>query len=346
MAAVSFNGVAKVYGDGTRAVDDLTLEIADGEFMVLVGPSGCGKTTALRMVAGFEEPTRGRVVVDGEDVTGRPVNRRDMGMVFQAYSLFPNMTARQNVEFGLRIRGRKDRASRAEELLELVGLGHAMDRYPHQLSGGMQQRVALARALAIEPRILLLDEPFGALDAKVRKDLRQWLRTLHDETKLTTIMVTHDQEEALSVADRIVVMNHGVIEQVGSPMEIYREPASPFVADFVGKVNVLPARVEGGLMQIGALQIPVAGADREARLYLRPEDVLARPITSNDAHVFEATIEKIEFLGSYCHVHVSSAALHPHRLTVYLSLNFLSEQSLQVGSTLPLKLVPERLKVF
>jgi iron(III) transport system ATP-binding protein len=237
-------------------------------------------------------------------------------------------------------------AKRVSELVKLVGLPGSEAKYPSQLSGGQQQRIALARALATSPGLLLLDEPLSALDALERVRLRSEIRALQQKLGVTTIMVTHDQEEALSVADRIVVMNHGLIEQVGTPMEIYREPASPFVADFVGKVNVMPVRVSGGEMKFGALCIPCDGADREAKIYLRPEDVLARPIAAGDAHVFDATIEKIEFLGSFCHVHVASPALGGHKLTVYLSLNFLSEQSLQIGSSLPLKLLPERIKVF
>src|SRR5215207_7931399 len=208
------------------------------------------------------------------------------------------------------------------------------------------QSYALFRALATSPGLLLLDEPLSALDALERVRLRQEIRALQQKVGVTTIMVTHDQEEALSVADRIVVMNHGVIEQVGTPMDIYREPASPFVADYVGKVNVLPARVAAGELRFGSLCIPCEGADREARVYLRPEDVLARPIQDSDAHVFDASIEKIECLGSYCHVRVASPALDSHKLTVYLSLNYLSEQSLEVGSPLRLKLLPERIKVF
>ncbi|HET9821189.1 MAG TPA: TOBE domain-containing protein, partial [Burkholderiaceae bacterium] len=204
----------------------------------------------------------------------------------------------------------------------------------------------LARALATSPGLLLLDEPLSALDALERVRLRQEIRALQQKLGVTTIMVTHDQEEALSVADRIVVMNHGAIEQVGTPVDIYREPATPFVADFVGKVNVLPGKVRAGQLEVGDLRIPYQGQDREARIYLRPEDVLARPIAPGDPHVFDASIEKIEFLGSYCHVHVAAPALRPNKLTVYLSLNYLSEASLAVGSPLRLKLLPERLKVF
>ena len=250
--------------------------------------------------------------------------------------------------YGL-VNRRKPRAevvARVGELLKLVGLPGSEKKYPGQLSGGQQQRIALARALATSPGLLLLDEPLSALDALERVRLRQEIRALQQKVGVTTIMVTHDQEEALSVADRIVVMNHGVIEQVGSPMDIYREPASPFVADFVGKVNMLPARVSGGAIRVGALSIPCDGADRDARIYLRPEDVLARPIAAGDPHVFDARIDKIEFLGSYCHVKVHSPALDEHPLTVYLSLNYLAEQSLAEGSAIRLKLLPERIKVF
>ena len=228
-----------------KALNGIDISLGEGEFLSLLGPSGCGKTTALRLVAGFDRPDEGRIVVDGKDITGMPPNKRDMGMVFQAYSLFPNMTARQNVEFGLKIRGRDkgDRTKRVDDLLELVGLGHAADRYPHQLSGGMQQRVALARALAIEPRVLLLDEPLSALDAKVRVQLREEIRRIQLELGITTLYVTHDQEEALAISDHVAVMFAGVIEQMGTPAEMYTAPATPFVAEFIGTMNRLEATV-------------------------------------------------------------------------------------------------------
>ena len=247
MAEVELQGLRKSFGDVT-ALAGIDIALASGEFVSLLGPSGCGKTTALRLVAGFERPDEGRVVVDGRDLTDVPPNRRDMGMVFQAYSLFPNMTALENVEFGLRVRGRRrtERARRAEELLELVGLGHAGKRYAHQLSGGMQQRVALARAIAIEPRVLLLDEPLSALDAKVRVQLREEIRRIQTQLGITTLYVTHDQEEALSVSDRVAVLSQGLIEQIGVPAEIYNEPATPFVAAFIGTMNRLEATVSDG----------------------------------------------------------------------------------------------------
>ncbi len=339
--------IRKAFGSFT-ALHDIDLNIRKGEFVCFLGPSGCGKTTLLRIIAGLEVQTAGEVWQGGRDISRLPPAQRDYGIVFQSYALFPNLSVADNVAYGLvnRKTPRADVTQRVSELVKLVGLPGSEGKYPSQLSGGQQQRIALARALATRPGLLLLDEPLSALDALERVRLRSEIRALQRQLGVTTIMVTHDQEEALSVADRIVVMNHGVIEQVGSPFEIYREPASPFVADFVGKVNVLPARVTGGELRIGALCLPCGGADRDARVYLRPEDVLARPIAPGDAHVFDATIEKIEFLGSFCHVHVASAALQPHKLTVYLSLNFLSEQSLQVGSTLKLKLLPERIKVF
>jgi putative spermidine/putrescine transport system ATP-binding protein len=244
VAYLELQHLQKRFGD-VVALRELDIALEGGEFLSLLGPSGCGKTTALRIVAGFERPNSGRVVVEGRDVTPVPPNRRDMGMVFQAYSLFPNMTAEQNVEFGLRVRGRdrSDRRKRVLDLLELVGLTAAAGRYPHQLSGGMQQRVALARALAIEPRVLLLDEPLSALDALVRVQLREEIRRVQTQLGITTLYVTHDQEEALSISDRVVVMAQGEIEQIGTPADIYNTPETPFVAEFIGTMNRLEATI-------------------------------------------------------------------------------------------------------
>ena len=331
-----------------NALHDINLDIAKGEFVCFLGPSGCGKTTLLRIIAGLEVQTAGSISQVGRDISRLPPALRDYGIVFQSYALFPNLSVADNVAYGLvnRKTGRAQIRQRVEELVKLVGLPGSESKFPGQLSGGQQQRIALARALATRPGLLLLDEPLSALDALERVRLRQEIRALQQQLGVTTIMVTHDQEEALSVADRIVVMNHGLIEQIGTPLEVYREPASPFVADFVGKVNVLPAQVAAGELRFGAMRLPSRRADGPARVYLRPEDVLARPIKPGDSHVFEALIEKIDFLGSYCHVHVCADALDAQRLMVYLSLNFLSEQSLQVGSTLTLRLMPERIKVF
>jgi iron(III) transport system ATP-binding protein len=330
------------------ALADINLGIQRGEFVCFLGPSGCGKTTLLRIIAGLEVQSAGEVWQAGRDISRLPPAQRDYGIVFQSYALFPNLTVADNVAYGLvnRKTRREQITQRVTELLKLVGLPGSERKYPAQLSGGQQQRIALARALATAPGLLLLDEPLSALDALERVRLRQEIRALQQKLGVTTVMVTHDQEEALSVADRIVVINQGLIEQVGTPIDIYREPATAFVADFVGKANVLPARVRSGQLEFGDLRIPYQGQDREARVYLRPEDVLARPIAAGDPHVFDASIERIDFLGSYCHVHVAAPALQPNRLTVYLSLNYLSEASLAVGSPIQLKLLPERLKVF
>jgi len=247
MAYLELRELHRAFGP-VVALKGINVELQQGEFLSLLGPSGCGKTTALRLVAGFDRPDAGEILVDGKDITRVSPSKRDMGMVFQAYSLFPNMTAAQNVEFGLKIRRHKrhDRRSRVPELLELVGLGDAGNRYPHQLSGGMQQRVALARALAIEPRVLLLDEPLSALDAKVRVQLREEIRRIQLELGITTLYVTHDQEEALAISDHVAVMYGGRIEQMGSPVEMYGTPATPFVAEFIGTMNRLEATVVDG----------------------------------------------------------------------------------------------------
>ena len=279
MAFLELQNLHRDFGT-VKALDGIEIALGEGEFLSLLGPSGCGKTTALRLVAGFDRPDAGRIVVDGKDITNVSPNKRDMGMVFQAYSLFPNMTARQNVEYGLRIRGKDktDRKKRVDDLLELVGLGHAGDRYPHQLSGGMQQRVALARALAIEPRVLLLDEPLSALDAKVRVQLREEIRRIQLELGITTLYVTHDQEEALSVSDHVAVMYGGRIEQMGSPAEMYSAPATPFVAEFIGTMNRLEGTVvEGGVEHAGTT-LRIAEAQNRPRgervlVLVRPETV-------------------------------------------------------------------------
>jgi len=344
-------GISKRFGD-FQALRDVQLQIDKGEFVCFLGPSGCGKTTLLRIVAGLEVQTAGRIEQAGRDISRLPPAQRDYGIVFQSYALFPNLSVADNVAYGLvnRRQPKAESAARVSELLKLVGLPGSEARFPAQLSGGQQQRIALARALATKPGLLLLDEPLSALDAIVRVHLRQEIRSLQRQLGVTTIMVTHDQEEALAVADRIVVMNQGVIEQVGTPMEVYRDPATPFVADFVGRVNVLPATVESpGKVRIGARSFDCdqcSASGGAVKLYLRPEDVLARPIATGDSNVFEAQIEKIEFLGSYCLVRVRSDALGEQRLTVYLSLNFLAEQQLEVGARLPLRLLPDRMRVF
>jgi len=307
-AAVSFRDVSKVFGR-TRALDGFTLEIEPGELLALLGPSGCGKTTALRILAGFDDPTAGSVRVGGEDITRVPVNRRDMGMVFQSYSLFPTMSARDNVAFGLRLRkqGRVPRRSRADELLDLVGLSAHADKFPHQLSGGEQQRVALARALAISPRVLLLDEPLSALDAKVREQLREEIRRIQLQLGLTTVFVTHDQQEALSTADRVGVMNTGRLEQVDTPAMLYDSPRTAFVAEFVGAMNHLPgAVVSPSQVRVGEQILPVEGpvpsVGSAVEVLVRPEAVVVSPDASGDVVVLVAT-----FRGASTRLRLSGA---------------------------------------
>ncbi len=266
-----------------HALQDVNLEIPNGELVALLGPSGCGKTTLLRVMAGLEQPDTGRIHFHGEDATDRHVRNRGVGFVFQHYALFRHMTVFDNVAFGLTVRPKAERLSKEEirsrvhDLLKLVQLGFVADRYPAQLSGGQRQRIALARALAVEPKVLLLDEPFGALDANVRKDLRRWLRRLHDEIHVTSVFVTHDQEEAMEVSSRVVVMNKGRVEQVGTPDEVYETPATEFVSRFLGSVNLFKGRINDGWAQIGDVRTPVSanGGDpvESAVAHLRPHEI-------------------------------------------------------------------------
>ena len=351
---LQLQGVRKDFGSFS-ALKGIDLDIAQGEFVCFLGPSGCGKTTLLRIIAGLEVQTAGRLCLAGRDISTLPPAERDYGIVFQSYALFPNLSVADNVAYGLVNRKvpKAQARARVAELLAMVGLPGSEAKFPAQLSGGQQQRIALARALATSPGLLLLDEPLSALDAIVRVKLRSEIRSLQRQLGVTTIMVTHDQEEAFAVADRIVVMNQGSIEQVGSAMQVYRDPATLFVADFVGRINALPATAHEGGLRVGAQVLhcehaSVHGHDsgRELRVYLRPEDVLARPIAPGDSNVFHGLIEKIEFMGPYCLVRVRADALGAQALTVYLSLNYLAEAQLDVGSQLPLRLLPERMRVF
>jgi sulfate/thiosulfate transport system ATP-binding protein len=283
------------------AVDDVSFDAVEGKITALLGPSGSGKSTVLRMIAGLETPTEGRIWMEDEETTFKSVQERRVGFVFQHYALFRHMTVEQNVSFGLAVRkeSKADQAKRVEELLQLVQLAPFRDRYPDQLSGGQRQRVALARALAPRPRVLLLDEPFGALDARVRQDLRRWLDDLHRELGVTSLLVTHDQDEALELAHEVVVMHEGGIEQMGTPTQIYNEPETAFVAGFVGSANVLHGHVAGGHVQFGDHRVP--GADHleegiAARAYVRPHDVRLSSPESNGSSV-EARIERISTLG-------------------------------------------------
>jgi putative spermidine/putrescine transport system ATP-binding protein len=302
---VQFIDLHRHYGP-VRALDGLSLDIEPGELVALLGPSGCGKTTALRSLAGLDEPDAGRVVVDGRDITHVPANRRDMGVVFQAYSLFPNMSARDNVAYGLRLRGigGSERKRRVDELLDLVGLGRHAGHYPHQLSGGQQQRVALARALAIRPQVLLLDEPLSALDARVRRQLREEIRRIQIMVGTTTLFVTHDQEEALALGDRVGVMSAGRLEQIAPPSEIYERPRTAFVAEFVGLTNRLPGLAHDGMVNVLGSEVPAldgsAGPGPVTAL-VRPEAIKLLPDEDGDARVLA-----VSFLGSLCRVQVAA----------------------------------------
>ena len=347
-ARVEFRDVRRDFGT-TAALAGLSLTIGQGELVALLGPSGCGKTTALRILAGFDSPTGGSVLVDGDDVVMLPANRREMGMVFQSYSLFPSMTARDNVAFGLRLRrqGKADRRNRAGELLELVGLSAHTDKFPHQLSGGQQQRVALARALAISPRVLLLDEPLSALDAKVREQLRDEIRRLQLEVGVTTLFVTHDQEEALSIADRVGVLDAGRLEQIAAPDELYHRPATPFVAQFVGTMNHLAGTLEGDRavrVHASGQTLPVTGNDgltagAAVTVLVRPESVQVTPDPQGSAVVtvtnFRGAITRIQLTladGTLLLADVSEHDAGPLRFGDRVAVT-VREQSVMVAAT-------------
>src|SRR5687768_17545376 len=313
MAYLTLSKITKRYGDAL-VVDDFNLDMEKGEFVSFLGPSGCGKTTTLRMVAGFEIPTSGKIILSGDDITSKAPNQRNVGMIFQAYALFPNMTVAQNIGFGLRIRKEPESAvtQRVKEMISLINLEKHADKYPYQLSGGQQQRVALARALAIRPLVLLLDEPLSALDAKIRVSLRAEIRSIQQRLGITTIYVTHDQEEALSLSDRIVVMNVGVVEQVGTPFQIYNFPGTAFVAGFVGTLNTAAAEVvdpANGVLSLNGAQL-VTAADlsekqkgEQVRIAIRPER-FSFASEGKKANVIDCKIENITFLGAIVRIQV------------------------------------------
>jgi iron(III) transport system ATP-binding protein len=333
-----------------HALRDISLSIAEREFVCFLGPSGCGKTTLLRAIAGLDIQTTGRISQAGRDVSSLPPSARDVGIVFQSYALFPNLSVIDNVGYGLVSRGtaREARKARVRELLALVGLSEHGHKYPAQLSGGQQQRVALARALATSPGLLLLDEPLSALDAKVRQYLRGELRALQRKLGVTTIMVTHDQEEALTMADRIVVMNMGNIEQVGTPAEIYGQPKTPFVADFIGAMNFFKGSVSGpGRVRVGAIELDAPALNGAAQgaavtVCCRPEDVV--PADGTALNAFDARIAALEFLGPNLRATLEPPGAEP--LTAEFSASLARRMSLAPGATIRVAMPGDRLRVF
>lgn len=349
--AIEVRNIKKRFGN-FAALNDVSLNFPAGELTALLGPSGCGKTTLLRIIAGLERPDSGQVLLDGDDASARHVRERQVGFVFQHYALFKHMTVFENIAFGLRVKPRNVRPTEAvirdkvHKLLDLVQLDWLADRYPPQLSGGQRQRIALARALAVEPRVLLLDEPFGALDAKVRKELRRWLRRLHDELKVTSIFVTHDQEEALEVADQIVVMNKGQVEQIGAPKEVYDHPASPFVFGFLGNVNLFHGRVHEGVLNAAGVAFDAPdhaqAQDANGIGYVRPHDF--------EIDRYTAGAEGVVVRLSRAHAIGPLAQLELERdddgstLEVVISNERFAQLNLKEGETLVVR--PKRLTVF
>lgn len=344
------HNLSKQYGDFV-ALNQVSLNVREGEFICFLGPSGCGKTTLLRAIAGLEFQTAGSIIQDGLDISWLPPNKRDFGIVFQSYALFPNLTVAQNIAFGLQNLGvAKPRITQTvTKLLENIGLPDAGNKYPGQLSGGQQQRVALARALATSPSLLLLDEPLSALDAQVRVHLRQEIKQLQHQLGVTTIMVTHDQEEAMSMADRIVVMNHGRIEQIGTPQEIYQNPASVFVAKFVGTINLIPCRVTGPeRVELHGMQFHVPTTNHlnrhEGLLAIRPEDIELAEDDSTETNLLRAQVESVEFLGSFARLELR--ADNALALTVDLSMRQIRSRQIRTGTVLPLRLPSASVHLF
>jgi sulfate transport system ATP-binding protein len=349
--SIEVRNISKRFGNFV-ALDNVSLDFPTGELVALLGPSGCGKTTLLRIIAGLETSDVGEVHFHGEDATGRRVQERNVGFVFQHYALFRHMTVFDNIAFGLQVKPRAERPSKAEirdkvmSLLKLVQLDWLHDRYPSQLSGGQRQRIALARALAVEPKVLLLDEPFGALDAKVRKELRRWLRRLHDEIHVTSIFVTHDQEEALEVADRVVLMNHGRVEQQGTPEQVYETPASPFVYGFLGNVNLFHGRVQDGFMHVGDVPLEASGHEgtpsAAAVAYARPHEFdVERP--GNDEAGLRVQLARALAVGPVARLELRRED-NGEIIEVEMPTGLYRDRKFVEGETLVVR--PKRLQVF
>jgi sulfate transport system ATP-binding protein len=345
--SIRIAGVTKEFGR-FKALEDVSLDVPQGELVALLGPSGSGKTTLLRIIAGLESADQGSVLYDEEDVTCRSARDRNVGFVFQHYALFRHMSVFENVAFGLRVRKvpKAEITRRVDELIHLVRLSGMERRYPSQLSGGQRQRVALARALAIRPQVLLLDEPFGALDAKVRQELRQWLRRLHDEIGMTSVFVTHDQEEAFEVADQVVVMNQGKIEQFGTPREVFDRPANPFVMDFLGNVNVFSGRVQNGKARWGGVEVAYPDypheESRETKVYVRPHELDIERY-AGDEGALRVKIERVNPTGSVAKIYGTSVD-HGTAVHVELTPDRYAELDLQEGEIV--FVAPRRVRVF
>ncbi len=351
-AYLEIRDLTKNFGDFT-ALRNISLDIMDGEFVCFLGPSGCGKTTLLRAIAGLDIQTTGSIRQAGNDISALPPSERDFGIVFQSYALFPNLTVNKNVRYGLE--NRKLPAdqidARVKELMQLVGLPDQGDKYPAQLSGGQQQRVALARAMATSPGLLLLDEPLSALDAKVRVRLRSEIKDLQRRLGVTTIMVTHDQEEALTMADRIVVMDHGIIEQVGTPEEIYGTPSTSFVADFIGTMNFADGAVQAeGVVKLGDVTLNCATdgmtPGTPAIIAIRPEDINAQDIQGDDDNVIEAEVQHMEFLGSFYRAEIGGNSFGENSLRADFSINLVRRKGITLGSTLPVRLPADMIQLY
>ncbi|WP_019240807.1 MULTISPECIES: sulfate/molybdate ABC transporter ATP-binding protein [Bacillus] len=349
--SISIQNISKSFGK-TSILKDINLDIKSGELVALLGPSGSGKTSLLRIISGLEQPDEGFVLFDSEDLSNVSIGQRQVGFVFQHYALFRNMTIFENIAYGLRVRPRKFRPSKEEiknkvtELLQLIKLEQFGDRYPNELSGGQRQRVALARSLAVEPKVLLLDEPFGALDAKVRKDLRRWLRKLHNDFPITSVFVTHDQEEALDVADRIVIMNDGKVEQVGSPIEVYENPANPFVYDFLGSVNTFSGRVRNGKLQTGDYTFEASGIEKNQDGngigYTRPHDFILEKVASDETSI-ASIVEHIHAVGPIVRVELQRK---DNKETIELEISKENREELQLQEGDSVFAKPKELKVF
>ncbi|QAU34012.1 sulfate ABC transporter ATP-binding protein [Janthinobacterium sp. 17J80-10] len=349
--AIEVRNINKRFGNFV-ALDNVSLDFPTGELTALLGPSGCGKTTLLRIIAGLEQPDGGQVILDGEDASARHVRERQVGFVFQHYALFKHMSVFENIAFGLRVKPRAERPSEQEirnkvhRLLDLVQLDWLADRYPPQLSGGQRQRIALARALAVEPRVLLLDEPFGALDAKVRKELRRWLRRLHDELHVTSIFVTHDQEEALEVADQVVLMNKGRVEQIGAPAEVYNHPASPFVYGFLGNVNLFQGRLHDGVLDAGgvAFDAPDHAAIQDGRGvgFVRPHELEIERESAGGEGI-AVRLKRAHAIGPLAQLELERSD-NRELIEAVISSDRYAQLQLQEGDALLVR--PKRLRVF